>query len=104
MSESDYTNAYYSAIRQHPVVDSNTTNVSFAFPKPSHNLIFHNPKGEMIGTMDFNGSAMIFEGNAEESSLVFIDWISKAFAQRLKEEYDRGYKDAQNLQSSRTTE
>jgi hypothetical protein len=104
MSESDYTHKYYGEIDQWPVLKSDLHNVSFAFPKPNHNITFHNQNSEMIGTMDFNGSAMVFEGNAEESALVFIDWISKAFAQRLKEEYDRGYKDAQNLQCSPTTE
>ena len=44
--------------------------------------------------MDFNGPKMIFEGDADESAKVFIDWIASAFKGRLDEEYQRGFNDA----------
>ena len=67
--------------------------------KPNYNITFHNNldtggTGRQVGRMDFNGPEMIFEGDAEESAKVFIDWIARAFKGRLEEEYNRGYSDA----------
>jgi hypothetical protein len=62
-------------------------------PNPKHNLMFHNAEGHEVGTMDFNGPGLSFEGVADESAIVFMDWISKVFQERLKEEYDRGFAD-----------
>jgi hypothetical protein len=53
--------------------------------KPNYNITFHN-NGTQIGAMDFNGPAMVFTGDAEESAKVFIDWIARSFAARLEEE------------------
>lgn len=70
------------------------------FPKPNHNITFHRQsntgridESNKVGTLDFNGPALVFEGNAEESAKVFIDWVANIFAARLKEEYQRGYED-----------
>jgi hypothetical protein len=60
---------------------------------PNHNITFHNADGYEVGTMDFNGPGLSFEGVADESAIVFMEWISKIFQERLKEEYDRGLKD-----------
>ena len=70
----------------------------FEFPKPNYNLTFHRAGdngfiAQEVGRLDFNGPALVFEGSAEESAKVFIDWIAKAFEGRLKEEYQRGYTD-----------
>jgi hypothetical protein len=61
--------------------------------KPNHNITFTNAEGHQVGVMDFNGPGLYFEGNAEEGAIVFMDWISKVFQQRLKDEYDRGFSD-----------
>jgi hypothetical protein len=53
--------------------------------KPDYNIAFHN-NGKEIGKLDFNGPALVFTGNAEESAKVFIDWIAGSFAARLEEE------------------
>ena len=53
--------------------------------KPDYNIAFHN-NGKEIGKLDFNGPALVFTGDAEESAKVFIDWIARAFAARLEEE------------------
>ena len=60
---------------------------------PNHTIGFSNKEGQ-IGSLDFNGPAMKFEGNAEESALVFFSFVAKYFDQRLKDEYTRGYNDA----------
>jgi len=67
--------------------------------KPNYNITFHNNidtsgAGRQVGRMDFNGPEMVFEGDAEESAKVFIDWIARAFKGRLDEEYQRGFNDA----------
>ena len=67
--------------------------------KPNYNITFHNNidtsgTGRQVGRMDFNGPEMVFEGDAEESAKVFIDWIARAFKGRLDEEYQRGFNDA----------
>ena len=53
--------------------------------KPNYNISFHN-NGQEIGKLDFNGSALVFTGEAEESAKVFFDWIARSFAGRLEEE------------------
>jgi hypothetical protein len=53
--------------------------------KPNYNISFHN-NGEEVGKLDFNGSALVFTGEAEESAKVFIGWIARSFAGRLEEE------------------
>jgi hypothetical protein len=53
--------------------------------KPDYNISFHN-NGKEIGKLDFNGPALVFTGDAEESAKVFIDWIAQTFHGRLEEE------------------
>jgi len=53
--------------------------------KPNYNITFHNG-GKEIGKLDFNGPALVFTGDAEESAKVFIDWIARSFHGRLEEE------------------
>jgi hypothetical protein len=53
-------------------------------------MMFVNPNGEVVGKLDFNGGAMTFDGNAEESAIQFIYFVSQMFSQRLDEEYQRG--------------
>ena len=69
---------------------------SIGTPKPNHNIIFHNTNGEEVGVLDFNGPGLAFEGNAEESAIVFITWVGKMFKQRLDDEYQRGLKEGKN--------
>ena len=52
--------------------------------KPNYNIIFHN-NGKEVGKLDFNGPALVFTGDAEESAKVFVDWIARSFAGRLEE-------------------
>jgi hypothetical protein len=47
-----------------------------------------------VARLDFNGPALQFAGNAEEGALLFINWATTIFDQRLKDEYTRGYNDA----------
>ena len=53
--------------------------------KPDYNISFHN-NGKEVGKLDFNGPAMVFTGDAEESAKAFFDWIARSFAGRLEEE------------------
>ena len=53
--------------------------------KPNYNISFHN-NGQEIGKLDFNGPALVFTGDAEESAKVLVDWIARSFAGRLEEE------------------
>jgi hypothetical protein len=53
--------------------------------KPNYNISFHN-NGQEIGKLDFNGPALVFTGEAEESAKVFFDWVAQSFAGRLEEE------------------
>ena len=59
--------------------------LSIGNTKPNYNISFHN-NGKEIGKLDFNGPAMVFTGDAEESAKVFIDWLAQSFAGRLEEE------------------
>jgi hypothetical protein len=62
-----------------------TGHISVFNIKPNYNIAFHN-NGKEIGKLDFNGPAMVFTGEAEESAKVFIDWVARNFAARLEEE------------------
>jgi len=53
--------------------------------KPNYNISFHN-NGQEIGKLDFNGPALVFTGDAEESAKVLIDWVARSFHGRLEEE------------------
>lgn len=53
--------------------------------KPNYNLSFHK-NGKEIGKLDYNGPALVFTGDAEESAKVFIDWVARSFAGRLEDE------------------
>jgi hypothetical protein len=64
--------------------------------KPNYNIILHNANGEEVGVLDFNGPGLSFEGNAEESAIVFMAWVGKMFSKRLDEEYQRGLKEGKN--------
>jgi hypothetical protein len=53
--------------------------------KPNYNISFRNNDRE-VGKLDFNGPALVFTGEEEESAKVFIDWIARTFHGRLEEE------------------
>ena len=79
-----------------------TSIFSIAAAKPNHNITFNNQENKQVGTLDFNGSAMAFVGDADESAKVFFDFVAKYFDQRLKDEYTQGYNDAkQNKEPQR---
>jgi hypothetical protein len=58
--------------------------------RPDYSMKFTNPEGQIIGTLDFNGWVMTFDGAAEESAIIFFHHVSQMFSQRLDEEYQRG--------------
>lgn len=66
--------------------------MSFAAVKPNHSFTFHQmdaqgwANGPRVGSLDFNGPEMIFEGNADESAKVFFGYLANHFQQRLKDE------------------
>jgi len=56
--------------------------------KPIHTMTFHSTDGTVIGTLDFNGPSMKFEGSAEDSAKVFVNFVAEYSHQRLAEERD----------------
>jgi len=62
---------------------------------PDHEpkLTFMNLDGDELGTLNFSGSALTFEGNAEQSALLFINIVDELFKKRLMQEYSRGFED-----------
>jgi hypothetical protein len=76
----DYTKFYLSA----------QSNLSIGTIKP--NYIMHFSKdGKTVGTLDWNGSEMVFSGELAPSTRVFFDYLATCFQQRLKQEYTNGY-------------
>jgi hypothetical protein len=53
--------------------------------KPCYDIKFHRD-GKTIGTLDFNGPALVFTGDAEEGAKVFMDWLAELFMGRLEQE------------------
>ena len=63
-------------------------------PKPNYNIVFKNNVGDAlnaeqveIGRLDFNGGVMKFEGNADQSAMVFMDALATTFRGRLQDEH-----------------
>jgi hypothetical protein len=69
--------------------------MTMAIAKPDYNITFQNSvadadgnmKQVQIGKIDFNGGAMKFEGNADQSAVVFMDSLATTFQGRLKAEH-----------------
>lgn len=59
-------------------------------PKVNALLRFHREDGVEVGSLDFNGDALVFRGKAEESAEVFLAFVAERFKQRLQDEFDRG--------------
>jgi len=83
---------------QQPMADHKIDGDQFIIPlspmiignqTPNNNMTFHSPDNTLLGTLDFNGSSLKFEGSAEDSAKVFIDWIAEVFSGRLAEERER---------------
>jgi protein-arginine kinase activator protein McsA len=55
---------------------------------PNYQMTFYKDN-KLIGTLDFNGPQMTFEGEAEESAKIFFDQVAKCFEDRLKEEREK---------------
>lgn len=61
--------------------------------KPDYNITFFQD-GKQIGSLDFNGPEMKFEGEAEEGAKTFFKWIAESFSGRLAEEREAGMSQA----------
>jgi hypothetical protein len=66
-------------------------------PEHDPKLTFMNENGDELGSLNFSGSALTFEGNAEQSALLFINIVDELFQKRLMQEYSRGYEDGKNF-------
>ena len=75
----------------------------FKFPKHNSKISFYNQNGDEVGAMDFNGAYLTFEGNADESAIVFMDCISTVFQYRLQLEYNKGYKAGKDFTKKQTS-
>lgn len=65
-------------------------NIRLHAPKPDYNITFNNTvdgKQEQIGRLDFNGGTLKFEGNADQSAMVFITSLAGNFRKRLDDEH-----------------
>lgn len=70
------------------------TMMAIAQTKPDYNIAFQNAVDDgkggkhnvQIGKLDFNGGVMKFEGNADQSAMVFMDSLAQTFQGRLKAE------------------
>jgi hypothetical protein len=49
----------------------------------NHNIVFHGPNGKEVGRFDFNGDELRFDGAADISAQVFIEWASRTYRERL---------------------
>ena len=70
---------------------NNTSNqtlnaVQIGAQRQNHNIVFHGPNGKEVGRFDFNGEQMKFDGQADVSAGVFIEWARKTFHARVLED------------------
>lgn len=59
-------------------------------PPPDYGITFFNGAGKNVGKLDFNGPAMTFTGDAEESAMHFFSFVAKSFSKRLEAEFEKG--------------
>ena len=50
----------------------------------SHTITFSNKKGDIVGTLDFNGDRIKFNGYTEHSAQPFIEFITNAFNEKIR--------------------
>jgi hypothetical protein len=60
-------------------------------------LRFANSEGDEVGMLDFSGRGLVFEGVAEASAILFMEWVGEMFKQRLMQEYQRGLAEGKKL-------
>lgn len=56
--------------------------VQIGAQKQNHNIVFHGPDGKEIGRFDFNGEELKFDGKADTSAQVFVEWARRQFNDR----------------------
>lgn len=64
--------------------------MSIVVAKPDYNITFQNTvegKQVQVGRLDFNGGVMKFEGNADQSAMLFMDSLASSFRGRLEAEH-----------------
>jgi hypothetical protein len=57
--------------------------VQIGAQRQNHNIVFHGPNGKEVGRFDFNGGELKFDGQADISAQVFIEWARKTFNERV---------------------
>jgi len=67
-------------------VNQTLNSVQIGAQKQNHNIVFHGPSGKEIGRFDFNGDEMKFDGQADTSAKVFVEWARRTFADRALED------------------
>ena len=64
--------------------------MTMAIAKPDYNITFQNTvegKQVQVGKLDFNGAMLKFEGNADQSAMLFIYSLTTTFRKRLDAEH-----------------
>lgn len=74
------------------------TTMKFAQAKVNNCIRFTNENGEEIGILEFTPNGLSFEGIADEAAIIFLGCIGETYKKRLKEQYDKGYKDGKTSQ------
>ena len=72
--------------------------ISFFKPDYSIKFIFNKDNGtKVIGCLDFNSDKLKFEGDMEESAKIFMEYLLKAFNNKIEEikaeAWNNGYKE-----------
>lgn len=57
--------------------------VQIGTQKQNYNVVFHGPNGKEVGRFDFSGGELRFDGSADISAQVFIEWASRTYRDRL---------------------
>ena len=55
-------------------------------------IVFHGTKNVEVGRITFAEGVMSFTGNADESALLFLDWLKKSYASAYIRLVDENYK------------
>lgn len=60
--------------------------VEVQFVKPDYSVTFYRNENQSVGKLDFNGSELVFTGEADASAKVFFHFVAESFSQRLESE------------------
>jgi len=60
-------------------MSASTSTIEFSAIEPANTVMFHDAKGQLIGTFDFSQSPATFTGDVDASAKLFVELVIATF-------------------------